>query len=121
MTNLPSGGFICKLEKDYQAKKEKDSPNGGPSRWGGESILSTNVGNILLEIPERINWFSAAGSCVCQGESGFRIWSVPVVKIVEVQANSVEEALAIANRKAEHIGATLMYQTPEAYMDYLKN
>lgn len=85
-------------------------------------VRAIKVGSILIAdrvLVKNINWSSAADACVCQAGSGFRTWSVPVVKTVEVQANSIEEALAIAARKAEHIGATLMYQTPEEYLAYL--
>lgn len=87
-------------------------------------VRAIKVGSILIAdrvLLKNIDWFSAAGVCVCQAESGFRTWNVPVVKTVEVQANSIEEALTIAARKAEHIGATLMYQTPEEYLAYLNS
>lgn len=87
-------------------------------------VRAIKVGSILIAdrvLLKNIDCFSAAGVCVCQAESGFRTWNVPVVKTVEVQANSIEEALTIAARKAEHIGATLMYQTPEEYLAYLNS
>jgi len=87
-------------------------------------VRAIKVGSILIAdrvLLKNIDCFSAAGVCVCQAESGFRTWDVPVVRTIEVQANSVEEALAIAARKAEHIGATLMYQTPEEYLAYLNS
>ena len=87
-------------------------------------VRAIKVGSILIAdrvLLKNIDCFSAAGVWVCQAESGFRTWDVPVVRTIEVQANSVEEALAIAARKAEHIGATLMYQTPEEYLAYLNS
>lgn len=87
-------------------------------------VRAIKVGSILIAdrvLVKNINWSSAPDACVCHAESGFRTWNVPVVKTVEVQANSIEEALTIAARKAEHIGATLMYQTPEEYLAYLNS
>lgn len=87
-------------------------------------VRAIKVGSILIAdrvLVKNINWFSVPDACVCHAESGLRTWSVPVVKTVEVQANSIEEALAIGTRKAEHIGATLMFQTAEEYLAYLNS
>lgn len=88
-------------------------------------IHGIKVGDVFITdrvLLKNISWNDAQTALVRQlGEEDIRTWSVPVVKAVEVQANSIEEALTIAARKAEHIGATLMYQTPKEYLAYLNS
>lgn len=87
-------------------------------------VRAIKVGSILIAdrvLLKNITWFSAKEAHVYEPGKDLCTWSVPVMKQVEVQANSIEEALAIAARKAEHIGATLIHQTPEEYMTYLKS
>lgn len=88
-------------------------------------IHGIKVGDVFIAdrvLLKNISWNDAQAALVRQlGEEDICTWSIPVVKLVEVQANTVEEALAIGARKAEHIGATLMCQTPKEYLAYLNS
>lgn len=86
-------------------------------------IQAIKVGHVLIAdrvLLKNISWHSAKKAYVCKPGQDPCTWAVPIEAFVTVEANSVGEALAIAARKADHVGASLRCQTPEEYLSYLK-
>ena len=86
-------------------------------------IQGIKVGHVLIAdrvLLKNISWHSAKKAYVCKPGQDPCTWAVPIEAFVTVEANSVGEALAIAARKADHVGASLRCQTPEEYLSYLK-
>ena len=87
-------------------------------------VQAIKVDNILIadrNLLKCISWSDAQTARVCQPGQDICTWNVPAVIPIMVQANSLEEALSIASRKANHMGASLLHKSVQEYLDYLQS